>query len=91
MITRCRKSSIILLKRSFAVNLKKSPQILSSFTRLSLNQNEKEEEALAMERTVKAKTIRELRAIKDEYENDGGNQERVKTISSKFSSYSFLT
>ena len=64
------------MRRSFAINLKKSPEIRVT-TRLSLQENI-EEEQIALERTVKAKTIRELRAIKDEYENDRGNQEKVK-------------
>ena len=70
MIRRCTN-----LRRSFAINLKKSPEICAT-TRLSVQEN-KEEEQIALKKTVKAKTIRELRAIKDEYENDGGNQEKV--------------
>ena len=71
MIRRCTN-----LRRSFAINLKKSPEICVT-TRLSVQEN-KEEEQIALEKTVKAKTIRELRAIKHEYENDGGNQEKVR-------------
>jgi hypothetical protein len=71
MIRRCST-----LRRSFAINLKKSPEIRVT-TRLSVQENI-EEEQIALEKTVKAKTIRELRAIKDEYENDGENQEKVR-------------
>ena len=71
MIRRCTN-----LRRSFAIKLKKSPEIRAT-TRLSVQENI-EEEQIALEKTVKAKTIRELRAIKDEYENDGGNQEKVR-------------
>ena len=66
------------MERSFAINLKRSPQIRATdSTRLSVQGTEDtEEERIALERTVNAKTIRELRAIKDEYENEGGNQEK---------------
>ncbi|CBY33499.1 unnamed protein product [Oikopleura dioica] len=62
------------LRRSFAINLKRSPEIrVTTISRLSLQENI-EEENIALEKTVKAKTIRELREIKEEYENDRGNQ-----------------
>jgi len=66
------------LRRSFAINLKRSPEIrVTTTSRLSLQENI-EEEHIALEKTVKAKTIRELREIKEEYENDRGNQEKFK-------------